>query len=290
MSVDLSDSLSSSSSSGSQRESATSIGWKALAYAAFVLPIPLVIYHVFRAVKIWRLGYRKGFLVYLHTLFAIAFVSLFFYGFHELGCTWAFLKDLDFICGPESGYWTAFVYNLSTFCINAVYALLGYYCRKELVFAKHGEIRWLSGHRFITAMTAALIAAGLVNFAVYNEYAAASWMGVLNYFPIVTACGSLVQIFILAATLNFSQRVMPFLSTKKLFAVAFLYLFGNLLGLSLSFPHYYPRGGKAAFEIISSAEIVCLNVSYYWLTWLFRGLPQTAPELDPETRSLLSVA
>lgn len=205
------------------------------------LSIPFPIYHGIRTGQFWvRLRSFHDFLILFHLISLLVGIGYTIFFSWLLTCAVGNgLGESLSVCSGAAKY--AFEANVSFILISltAFLSLLVYYTRKEVLFARHGPRRWdtqpwhRSPRSRALLFAYSLIAAELLNslstlIAMRFEtqprsvvYIAFTSLGALFHFLAVTA--AVVQALVLARTLNFTQRCLPFLSTRHLACVVVTY-------------------------------------------------------------------
>lgn len=279
--------MSSSSSAAGQSWFLTSE--EVLLTTEVVALLPLIVFH---AIRLWKLRQdlrRTHWLPYFHILSLLALLSLLptvlwfvvcLYGNFEMKLCSAD-SDVNVVIFQDVIFG---IMNFGNFCINALFAVLGYFARKELVVYRNGPGTWRQQSGRFKILALVLIALGGLYFVNYNDSTFSPEWNVMIIgstasciLTLVTASISTAQVGILARTIRYPQRVFPFVSTKFLFAVTLLFPLGAVLGASEYF-HPFSLDGAVAW-----LDAVCFVTYNYLLAWAFRR-PETqfqTPLLGP---------
>jgi hypothetical protein len=181
------------------------------------------------------------------------------------------------------------VCNVGLVSINANFAMIGYSARKEIVYARRGPIRWRSSRKAMRVFSISLAAMGLLFFLNFSPFLTLSqtnwcetascvivWIGVLV--RIVTVGTATVQVGILACTLNYSQRVLPFMNTRLLLLAMLTCTVHFLLQACAFMPNVLDN--EVAQVPLAWLQVLCGTTSYTLLAYLFRhAKDETTPLL-----------
>lgn len=203
--------------------------WIALELVNILFFSALSCYHGW---SLGKLGFRWTLLPAFHTLSLIGFLATLPAQCVDLSC---FLAD-----SPICGNWTNVdadskavqvlvmsTYNLGFLALNANFAMIAFFTRKEIVYARHGPSRWPSSRKPIGVFCCILAALGLLFFLNYSSHIGITEVGWLNVTSSIviwigvfvrnaTVGAAIVQVAVLTCTLHYSQRVLPFMNTRLL--------------------------------------------------------------------------
>jgi len=263
------ESLGSSSSVSPTEPSWFWICYEAAVATNILLTALITAFHAYRLVALWGLLRARHWLLLFHLLMFIGYFSLLPYLIWSLAC--AFDRYQWQICASNSPLPILLmtVHNLGYFFLNAVYALLGFHARKEIIYARDGPSRWAAGHNAMTALTTIFIVLGLLFFLQpLHPAALTTGNNIFAWTGVATTLASTITVGVLTCTLKFSQRVLPFMSTKLLLLSVFL-AFASFLAQAV--------GAIPEFSIYTLlqvclvwAEVLTFQLSSFLLAYLFR--------------------
>lgn len=262
------------------------------AWAVGVLSTALLAaFHAYRLIGLWRLLRSRHWLILFHLLLFTGYLSFLPYLIWSLAC------NIDRLKWPICNYETSAsarsnapiillgtFLNLANFCFNAAYALLGFYARKEIVYARDGPSRWHATYKPMMLLTTVCIVSGLLFFlqvdpaesSTWSRTQIISWTGTLV--QVVTTLASTITVGVLTALLNFSQRVLPFMSTKLLLLAVFLAFGAFLFGAIANIPEL------ANYDLLQDclvwAQVLPFHLSNFLIAFLFRHNPNEYQSLD----------
>ena len=231
---------------------------------------PLLVYHV---VRMSKMGYQRTFHFNFHLLFFIAIGCAMLSDVLYIACYWS----ADSYCfRPSYHYTIKAIKNTTGACLNALFAILGYYCWKEYSVAKHGPWRWEQRTHKSKWLARVFIVAGFLNYAEYQDL---NPRGELWYYILadlvlllrtVVMVGTLVQITYLAKTLHYSQRILPFLNNRLLLLAAGFYMLSDL-DVTCLYLMYLWTTPSATVKLVSTlVRMITVNIAFYILAWQFR--------------------
>src|SRR3989338_4503256 len=206
-----------------------------------LLTLLLVIYHLHRLFILRRELPKppwKHWLFQFHFLLFVGYLASLPLLIFAIGCASNRSSWSGRFCSDDSGSAApnalvlalSTLSNLGSFCLNACYAVIGFYARKEIVLARDGPRRWNATYRAPAALAILLALSGFLFFLsvaaggklTWSAIQIVSWIG--KCVPVATTLASTITVGILTSTLKYSQRVLPFMPTKLLLVALLLAL------------------------------------------------------------------
>lgn len=273
-----------------------------------ILSIPLIPYHSLRAWQIWRKqGFvpRSKFLLSFHALSALSILAFVLNGVWGGACTFQALSELcqggaEFIVGTSGGGFFSNLGNLG-FTINIwLQACLTYYAGKEIAYTQGHAHHWRHHDRKVWRFViVVLVLLALLGFGVtlphsisssfhHHALVVAALIGIAM--TLIVSFVTFALVLRLHCTINFTYRILPYLSTRKLLIIATLQSVSSLgfagsggYLLVLQDSTLNAADSSEAIDLVPSLTVPLLvgstiySLSYaglalscYWFAWLLR--------------------